>query len=87
MGRIMQNSTPVNIAIAGLNFGRHIMRRDLLEGAGREWISVAGVTDLNPELRREVAALHGLREYESLEAVLADPAIEAVGLFTRDGQS
>ena len=82
MGRIMQNSTPVNIAIAGLNFGRHIMRRDLLEGAGREWISVAGVTDLNPELRREVAALHGLREYESLEAVLAEPAIEAVGLFT-----
>lgn len=78
----MKEHTPVNIAIAGLNFGRHIMRRDLLEGPGKSWIKVVGITDLNSELRHDVAAQYGLREYESLEAILADPAIEAVALFT-----
>lgn len=76
------DSKPIRIGIVGLNFGRHIMRRDLLEGPGRKWIEAAGVSDLNSELRGSVAALYGLKEYGSLEAVLADPAIEAVGLYT-----
>lgn len=73
---------PVKIAIVGLNFGRHIMRRDLIEGAGRKWVEVVGVSDFNPELRAGVAAQFGLKEYASLESILADPAIEAVGLYT-----
>ncbi len=73
---------PVKIGIVGLNFGRHIMRRDLLEGPGGQWFKVHGITDLSEALAHEVSLLHNLPVYPSLEAMLADPEIEAIGLYT-----
>lgn len=46
-------------------------------------VALIGVTDINP-VRREAAAALGLAWYENLEAVLADPAVDAVFIATNN---
>lgn len=69
------------LGLVGLNFGRHIVR-DLMEGKGAEDIELCAVCDLDGEKVREHATAYGLRGYTDINALLADPQIEAVGLFT-----
>jgi predicted dehydrogenase len=49
---------------------------------GRRLLEVAGVCDANAKRLADGAAAFGCRGYESLEAMLADPAIEAIALFS-----
>lgn len=71
---------PVRIGIVGLNFGAQIVRR-LMEGPARRWFTVAAVADLDPSRSAPVAARHHVR-IATWEDLLADPMIEAIGLFT-----
>lgn len=72
----------VKIGMVGLHFGRHIVEADLVTDEGREFMELGGVCDLDADLTREVATIHGVKAFESLDAMLADPEIQAVGLFT-----
>lgn len=71
----------VTVAVVGLVFGRYIVEDQLLNGPGRDYVDLVGVCDLNQDLGAKMAARHGLRQYPGLDDILADPAIEAVGLF------
>lgn len=45
-------------------------------------LELAGVYDRDPERARVFAAFHGVRRYDTLEALLADPAVELVANLT-----
>lgn len=71
---------PVRIAVVGLNFGR-MMVRDLI-GTPAYGIQVVTVCDRDRAMVDRIAGEFGVRACYDLDAVLADPSIEAVGLFT-----
>lgn len=74
-------SAPLPIGIVGLNFGRHILEQLQREPASRH-LRLAAVCDLDSAKVAEFATKYNVVGYTSLEALLADPAIPAVGLFT-----
>ena len=72
----------IPIVLVGLNFGRHIVE-ELSRDGGNPHVRLAGLCDLDRAKADALAAQYGgLPVYESLDAVLADPAIPAVGLYT-----
>ncbi len=72
----------IPIVLVGLNFGRHIVE-ELCRDGGNPHVRLAGLCDLDRAKAEALAAQHGgLPVYESLDAVLADPAIPAIGLYT-----
>jgi len=74
--------TQVSIVIVGLNFGRHIVDA-LARKAGNPHVRLAGLCDLDRSKANALAAEYGrVAVYDDLDAVLADPAIDAVGLYT-----
>jgi predicted dehydrogenase len=72
----------IKIAGVGLKFGEHVIRQMVDNGMASPFVELGGVFDLDAERTREVAQLFGTRAYGSLDEILADPEIEAVGLFT-----
>ena len=46
---------------------------------------VAGVASRRPDAAADFAAQHGVKAYESIEAMLADPAVDAVSVCTPSG--
>lgn len=72
----------IKMALVGLVFGRYIVEDQIPRGPGSQYIEIVGVCDLDKELAASVAGRNGFRNYESLDAILADPEVEAVGLFT-----
>lgn len=70
------------MVVVGLKFGGHIVEEQLLKAPGREYVDLVGVCDLDQTLAREMADRNHLRQHESLDTILADPSVEAVGLFT-----
>jgi Oxidoreductase family, NAD-binding Rossmann fold len=70
---------PVGLVILGANFGAKIARAIAAHGGP---VRVAGICDLNTEKARVLAAELEVPVYNGIEAVLADPAVEAVGVFT-----
>jgi len=74
--------TRLPMVLVGLNFGRHIVA-DLMRDGGNPHVRLAGLCDLDRARAEELAAQYdGLPVYDSLDAVLADHAIPAVGLYT-----
>ncbi len=71
----------VKIVIVGLNFGNYILN-SIVDGPGGEFLGLVGVCDLDAVEMAEKSFNLGVRAYDSLDAVLADPTLEAVGLFT-----
>ena len=71
-----------SMAVVGLRFGRYIVEDQLMKGPGKEHIDLLGVCDLKQDLAASLATEHHLRHYLSLDDILADPSVEAVGLFT-----
>ena len=70
---------PVRLAVVGINFGAGIARhlhRD------NPFIEVAAVCDADGPKADRLGAELGVAVYHNLESVLADPAVEAVALFT-----
>lgn len=70
---------PVSIAILGANFGAKLARQ-LAEAAGP--VRVMGVCDLDTAKASALALELGVPFYPCLDELLADPGIEAVGVFT-----
>lgn len=71
---------PVNLVVVGLHFGRTVLN-DLLP-TGSVAVHIVGVCDLDLELAASTAETIGVRQYVDLPAVLADPGVHAVALFT-----
>ena len=71
----------IRIGVVGLNFGRHIVK-ELTEGPGKAWFELAAVCDLDREKAAGVAAAHGVKAFSSIDDLLADDGIPAIGLFT-----
>jgi predicted dehydrogenase len=72
----------IGIGIVGLRFGSSLIEKQLLKGEGRSLFNVAAVCDLNAEVCATAARRFNAKPYPSLEALIEDPAISAVGLFT-----
>jgi len=72
----------LNVGVVGLRFGRHVLENQLLAGDGLPFLKVVALCDLDTTLTNELAARHQLTAYGSLDALLADPRIEAIVLFT-----
>jgi predicted dehydrogenase len=73
-------TAPVRLVVVGANFGAKIARQLESDPAGP--VRVAGVCDLDEAKGRALAGELGAVWHASLDAVLADPSVEAVGLFT-----
>jgi predicted dehydrogenase len=71
---------PVRLGLVGLNFGRNVCR-ELATTPGLP-VRLAGVCDLDAAKAAQVGAEFGVAAYPNLDALLADPAIDAIGLFT-----
>jgi predicted dehydrogenase len=71
----------VKLALLGMGFGRAIASQ-LLGTNAKDHIELAGVCDLDPERLAAAAAQTNTRAYASLDEILSDPTIEAVGIFT-----
>lgn len=77
----------IGIVMVGLNFGGHITR-EIASGDASQYLKLLGVCDLDQEKARETAADLGVRHYTSLEEILGDSSVEAIGLFTSpDGRA
>jgi predicted dehydrogenase len=79
---ISSNLPKIPIVVVGLNFGHYILDKQLLNGPGSPYFKVAGICDLDHERTREIAAQSGVKAYGSLDEVLEDPSVPAVGLYT-----
>ncbi|HEX4141844.1 MAG TPA: Gfo/Idh/MocA family oxidoreductase, partial [Candidatus Methylacidiphilales bacterium] len=71
----------ISIAIVGLNFGRLIVDQ-IVRGPGQKYFQLAAVCDLDRAKAEAMAREHKCKAYASLDALLADPAIPAIGLFS-----
>ena len=70
------------MAVVGLRFGRHVIEDQIINGPAKPYIELKGVFDLDVKKMVPDAARNGVHIYQSIEEILADPCIEAVGLFT-----
>ncbi len=71
---------PVRMGVVGLRFGASVC-----EGLVQQTqapVTIVGVTDLDREKAQRVSETCGLPVMDSLEAMLADPNIEAIALYT-----
>jgi predicted dehydrogenase len=74
--------TRVPIGVVGLNFGRHIVKDQLCSGRGAPFFKVAALCDVDEAKVAEQAASLGVKAYTSLEALIGDPGIPAIALYT-----
>lgn len=70
----------IPIAIVGLRFGAHIAGE--LSAGGAEDFELVAVCDADRARADEIASLHGVRAFYSLDELLDHPDIPAIGLFT-----
>jgi len=78
-GVIMEN--PIRLGLLGLNFGRHICQL-LHDGRENLPVRLTCVCDLDQEKAARIGAEFEVPATASLDALLDDPQIDAVGLFT-----
>lgn len=72
---------PLPLAIVGLSFGSHILS-ELSRPEIAKYFKLVAVADFRREVADEQAAKYGARAYYSLDEVLRDDSIAAVGLYT-----
>jgi len=72
----------IPICVVGLNFGQYIIKNELGTGSGAEFFRLAALCDIDEAKVNGLAASLGVRAYTSLDDVLLNPAIPAVGLYT-----
>jgi predicted dehydrogenase len=71
----------IRLGIVGLNFGAYLLN-SLRQPPISDVLEIVAVCDQDRARSDRVAAKHGLRGFYDLNALLAEPDIEAVGLFT-----
>jgi predicted dehydrogenase len=75
----VRDTEAVQLVIVGLNFGKgmaNLIQRDVPS------LRVAGLCDQDTAKAMELGTKLGATVYDSLDAALEDPAVEAIGLFT-----
>lgn len=72
--------TPVTLGLVGLNFGRHICRE--LTSTPDLPVRLVRVCDLDTAKAQAAAAEFGVATAPDLDALLADPEVETIGLYT-----
>ncbi|MGB8352258.1 MAG: Gfo/Idh/MocA family oxidoreductase [Chthoniobacteraceae bacterium] len=78
------NKARIKIGLVGLNFGRHIVDH-LISGPASEFFELTALCDIDRERMAESARKAPVACYDNLDDILADPNVEAVGLFTKPG--
>lgn len=71
----------IRIGIVGLNFGEWIIN-ELSVGTGKDYFEIAAVCDINIERTGYISEKYGIKAYYSLDDLLSDSSIPAIGLFT-----
>lgn len=71
----------IKIGVIGLNFGRHIVAQ-LTSAPANQYFELAALCDLDVEKAKKMAAPIGAKVYGSIDALLADKEIPAIGLYT-----
>lgn len=78
----MENKQPViPIGIVGLNFGGHMLGQFCEEPATR-FLKLAAVCDMDAQKAAHFGGQYSVAQYTSLDALLANPHIPAIGLYT-----
>jgi predicted dehydrogenase len=77
----MESHQPLNFGMIGLNFGGYIADTLSLAPA-KGFFRLAAVCDANADRALEFGRSRDVKAYVDLDDMLADPAIQAVGLFT-----
>jgi len=77
-----ETSMTIGFGIIGCGMISNFHARAIADTAGAELI---GVADRVPEATEKFSGEHGCKGYESVEAMLADPAIQAVSVCTPSG--
>lgn len=72
---------PVGLGICGLGYGLYNAKQ-LLASPNSNYIRFVAACDERPDRLNAATAALGCRGYDNLAAMLADPAVEAVALFT-----
>jgi predicted dehydrogenase len=72
----------INIGIAGLNFGKTIVSELISHKDKSDYFNVSAVCDLDIKKASALAGEIGAKAYGSLDDILKDDEIRAVGLFT-----
>ena len=67
--------------MVGLNFGKSVLRQ-IREGQARDYFNLAGICDFNQEKAKSLARELGVPVFASLEKLLEERELEAIGLFT-----
>ena len=74
--------TTHNLALVGLNFGRHLLKDFTPGGSAFPFFHLAAVCDLNEALARRYGEECGVPWTTSLDQLLADDSIAAIALLT-----
>jgi predicted dehydrogenase len=77
----MNQRNPIRMVVNGLNFGSIALDR-LVKFPHNQYISVVGICDFDTVKAEAKAAELSVPVYASLDAILEDPNVEAIGLFT-----
>ena len=70
---------PLRLGLVGLNFGKHIC--DELTSKPHPGVKLTKVCDLDTDKMNAMAAKYGVGASPSLDALLADPEIDVIGLY------
>lgn len=80
------SSDSIPLGLIGVNFGRYIIRDQLLKGPGQPYFHLAAICDANPSRLKEIEPIlsggFNGKLCNDLDEILRDPNIPVVGLFT-----
>lgn len=71
----------LRVVVIGLGFGRWLIENELLTGRGAQECELVGVCDLDADRAHEAEVAYGVPVYPDVDAVLADPNVDAVVLM------
>lgn len=72
----------IRVAVVGLNFGSWMIKNELLSPEGAANVEIVAVCDMQQDKVLEWSNKLNVPGYTDLDAVLADPRVEAVALFS-----
>jgi predicted dehydrogenase len=75
---VLTSANPIRLGLLGLNFGAGIARQI----AGVPCFDLRAVCDSDSEKSQRIGQELGVKAYQQFDAMLEDPEIEAIGLFT-----
>ena len=76
---VLTSENPIRVGLLGLNFGAGIARQ---MAGGIPGLDLRAVCDLDDEKSQRIGLELGVKAYNQFDAMLEDPEIEAIALFT-----